>query len=109
MKRLLPIGTILKLDPESDEKVMIVGRLVKRGAEGDKMWDYCGCVAPQGINSEEELVFFDHEQVKQLLFIGFQDEDELKYGIALATYIEEQTKQISNKVWKWRRSNDKNH
>ena len=37
MKRLLPIGTILKLDPESDEKVMIVGRLVKRGAEGDKM------------------------------------------------------------------------
>ena len=55
-------------------------------------------MAPQGINSEEELVFFDHEQVKQLLFIGFQDEDELKYGIALATYIEEQTKQISNKV-----------
>jgi hypothetical protein len=97
MKRLLPVGTVLKLNPESDEKVMIIGRLVKDG-EGDKMWDYCGCMVPHGINSEEKLAFFDQEQIKQLLFIGFQDEEELKYGIALATYKEEQTKQISNKV-----------
>jgi len=79
MKRLLPIGTVLKLNPESDEKVMIVGRLVKEGTEGDKMWDYCGYMVPHGISSEEKLAFFDQEQVKQLLFIGFQDEDELKY------------------------------
>ncbi len=32
MKKLLPLGTILKLEPQSDKKIMVIGRLVKKGA-----------------------------------------------------------------------------
>ena len=42
MKRLLPIGTILMLDVESKEKVMIIGRLVRKSEETKEVWDYCG-------------------------------------------------------------------
>lgn len=83
MKRLLPIGTVLKLNPEEKEKIMIIGRLVKESEKDTKIWDYCGCNAPIGIAGDEKLIFFNHEQVKQLLFIGFQDEEELQVSVAL--------------------------
>lgn len=92
MKRLLPLGTVLKLDQESAEKVMIISRLVRKEKEEDQMWDYCGCIVPQGINNQSELKFFNHSDVRQLLFIGFQDEEELKYSTALSSYESEQAK-----------------
>lgn len=96
MKKLLPLGTILKLDPQSDKKIMVIGRLVKKSAADSTMWDYCGCTAPHGINNVEELIFFNHDQIKQLIFIGFQDEDELKYSFALASCKEEQLKRLNH-------------
>lgn len=83
MKRLLPIGTVLKLNPEEKEKIMIIGRLVRKNEEDLDIWDYCACIAPMGIIGGENLIFFNHEQVKQLLFIGFQDEEELQVSFAL--------------------------
>lgn len=92
MRRFLPLGTVLKLDQESAEKIMIVSRMVRKVNEDDKMWDYCGCLVPQGINNQAELKFFNHSDIRQLLFIGFQDEDELKYSTALSSYQTEQAK-----------------
>lgn len=86
MKRTLPLGTILKLDLDSDEKIMIIGRLIKDTAGDNKEWDYCGCHVPHGINDKESLKFFNHEEIRRLLFIGYQDEEELQYSIALAAY-----------------------
>lgn len=92
MKRLLPIGTILMLDVESKEKVMIIGRLVRKSEETKEVWDYCGCRAPYGLESNEELKFFNHEDVKRLLFIGYQDEEEIMYSLSATKQKEENLK-----------------
>ena len=81
MAKLLPLGTIVINDLEKSEKVLIIGRLVKKELDGE-IFDYCGCIAPLGIQADEELIFFNHSDVKRLLFVGYQDEDELKYAVA---------------------------
>lgn len=89
MKRLLPIGTILMLDLEKKEKVMIIGRLVRKSEDTEDVWDYCGCRAPYGLENNEELKFFNHEDVKRLLFIGYQDEEEIMYSLSVTKQKEE--------------------
>ena len=81
MAKLLPLGTIVINDLEKNEKVLIIGRLVKKELDGE-VFDYCGCTSPLGIQANEELIFFNHNDVKRLLFIGYQDEEELKYAVA---------------------------
>lgn len=82
MKRLLPLGTIVKLKEETD-KIMIVSRLVRKERNGE-IFDYCGCLVPQGIQNPNNVVIFNHEDVNRLLFIGFQDEQEIEYSYTIS-------------------------
>lgn len=83
MKRLLPNGTVVRLEDDFKKKFMIIGRLVKNKDQDLQVWDYVGCELPMGIQTESNLKFFNHEQVKQLIFIGLQDQDELSYSFLL--------------------------
>lgn len=84
MKRLLPPGTIVMLDLEKKEKVMIIGRSVRKTEEDNTIWDYCGCLVPQGLSTPDQIRIFNHSEIKRLLFIGFQDEQELGYSLELS-------------------------
>lgn len=79
MRRLLPLGSIISFNADGKEKIMIVARLIRKA--GDKaVLDYCGCKYPLGIQSEKDLFMFNHSDIKRLLFIGFQDEEEIVFG-----------------------------
>ena len=88
MKRLLPIGSVIMLDLEKKEKIMIIGRLVRKSDEEDTVWDYCGCLAPYGLQTPEQFRVFNHDEIRRLLFIGFQDEEELNYSAVLGKHSE---------------------
>ena len=76
-KDLLPIGSVVGLE-DTDPYILICGRIVC--AEGDeRIYDYTGCLYPEGIGREDELVFFDREAIDRVYFIGYQDEYELMY------------------------------
>ena len=62
MVKLLPLGSVVIIDTEKSEKILIVGRLVRKDIDSN-VFDYCGVRAPLG-----------------LMFVGFQDEDELVYS-----------------------------
>lgn len=84
MNRLLPVGSVVMLDLDKKEKVMIIGRLMKMTEEDSTIWDYCGCIIPQGLQNSEQIKLFNHKDIRRLLFIGYQDEEELGYSIALS-------------------------
>ncbi|MCY6958012.1 DUF4176 domain-containing protein [Clostridium brassicae] len=84
MKRLLPVGSIVMLDLEKKEKIMIIGRLLRLTEDDEVIWDYCGCLVPQGLQTPEQLRMFNHKEIKRLLFVGYQDEEELGYSLALS-------------------------
>lgn len=72
---LLPIGTVVTIG-FIDQAVMIYGRKQQQ-ADKQKIWDYVACPYPQGHISDETNVFFNHEQIKQVIFKGFESEGEL--------------------------------
>ncbi|MCR4584549.1 MAG: DUF4176 domain-containing protein [Lachnospiraceae bacterium] len=74
---LLPCGSIVKLS-EGDHYVMICGRVVL--ADGnDHIFDYAGCFYPEGMSGSDNTLFFDRAAIESILFIGFQDKQELDY------------------------------
>lgn len=89
MKRLLPLGSIVRLEEKMDEKILIIGRLVRQDQDATDIWDYVGVKVPEGIDGLQELSYFCQNDIKQIVFVGLQDEDELSYCYYLAQVSEQ--------------------
>ena len=74
---LLPCGSIVKLYGGA-RYVMICGRVVFAYGD-DHVYDYTGCLYPEGMAHEDKMLFFDREAIERILFIGFQDRQEIEY------------------------------
>lgn len=71
----LPIGSVVLLK-NGKKRVMIYGRKVRANGE-EKVFDYLGCLYPEGALNSKDVVLFDHEQIQMVYFIGFQDLEEI--------------------------------
>lgn len=76
-ERLLPLGSVVLLKGAT-KRVMITGRIQVRSGES-KIYDYSACWYPEGITGSKEMFFFDHDAIDRLFFVGFQDEEELRF------------------------------
>ena len=77
-EKLLPLGTIVYLK-EGTAKLMIVGRGASfDNGEGQSFSDYVGVVYPNGIDPEDAL-FFNHQDIDEVVFTGYSDEEEERY------------------------------
>lgn len=74
MKKYLPIGSVVLLN-NGTKKIMIYGRKQLAADTGDE-YDYVACFYPEGNISEEYTFLFNHENIKEVVFTGFVDEDE---------------------------------
>ena len=77
MMKNLPIGTVVLLK-EGSKKLMICGRIQTR-ENSDEIYDYSGCLYPEGIIGPDSMFFFNQENIDTIYFIGFQDSEELDY------------------------------
>ena len=75
--KFLPIGTVVMLQGGS-KRVMITG-FCSIEAEQEKMWDYSGCMYPEGFLSSTQTCLFDHEQIEKVYYLGFVDEEEKEF------------------------------
>ena len=72
-KKFLPVGSVVLLKNGS-KKLMITGFCVVNPKNKNKMWDYCGCLYPEGIVSSSEIFLFDHNQIKTIYHLGYENE-----------------------------------
>lgn len=78
-EKILPLGTIVYLK-EATAKLMIVGRGASfDNGEGQSFSDYVGVVYPNGIDPQDAL-FFNNENIDQVVFEGYSDEEEDRYA-----------------------------
>ncbi len=82
-EKYLPIGTIALLKGGT-KKVMIIGYKAvvtekKEDGEKETEWDYSGCIYPEGMLSSDQLLLFDHSQISEIFFKGFEDEESNKF------------------------------
>lgn len=88
VKELLPIGSVVLLK-EGKKKAMIFG--IKQTDKGTgKEHDYIGVVYPEGNLGNELQFFFDHENIDQVFYRGYEDEEWERFIEKLAAYYDAQ-------------------
>ena len=76
---LLPIGTVVMLK-DSTKRLMVIGVCQKQtDAETETIWDYAGCVYPEGYISGDMVFLFNADSIDEVYALGFQDEEQLEF------------------------------
>lgn len=86
-KRFLPIGSVVLLKGGS-KKIMINGYCAVTESNKDKIYDYRGCPFPEGILISEGTALFDHDQIDEVCFTGYECEKTDKFLDTLQDIVE---------------------
>lgn len=89
-----PIGTVCKLK-NGQKYVMITGfcPIVPNGSK-QKTYDYCGCMYPEGVVSSEVNLVFNNEQVEQIIFEGFRNDEEKVFKVRLQEIVQKKYENV---------------
>ena len=74
-EKYLPIGTVVLLKG-GKKRAMITGFCSVAQENQEKIYDYSGCVYPEGYLSSNQVCLFDHDQIDKIFFLGYEDEEE---------------------------------
>ena len=88
-KKLLPIGSVIRLkgsDPMN--KILIINRVVLGKWNGEEgYFEYYGC--PHIIGAVDgQSFYFNSEQIEEVCFKGYVDNDELEYQLRYQAFLE---------------------
>ena len=73
-EKYLPIGSIVTLK-ESNKRIMIIGYYSIKYQNLVKIYDYFGCVYPEGLLLPDNLYSFNHKDIIEINFVGFKNEE----------------------------------
>ena len=95
-KDLLPIGSVVLLKGGT-KKVMIIGFAPRATVEGvgkekEDIWDYSGCIYPEGLLSSYQILVFDQPQIVEVFHLGMKDDEEKEFKKKLADFFEKKEK-----------------
>jgi len=80
-RKYFPIGTVVTLI-DGIKPLMIYGRAQKQKGS-DAIFDYVACLYPEGNLSSDFNIFFQHKDVGEVLFTGYQTEEDEKYQVLM--------------------------
>ena len=84
--KLLPIGSVVLLN-NGTKKIMITGFYSVPANDNNKVYDYCGCLFPEGVISSEQNLLFDHNQIEKVFYMGFTSDEEKEFKAKLGEII----------------------
>lgn len=73
-EKFLPIGSVVILKG-AKKRLMIHGYATIDMNKKDKVYDYVGCMYPEGIISSDQSLLFNHEDIDNVFFLGYRDEE----------------------------------
>lgn len=88
-EKFLPIGTVVMLKG-GKKRLMITGFCMIDKKNSAKMFDYSGCLYPEGVVSTDQTALFDHEQIEKIYFVGYSDQEENTFKTQLKTALANQ-------------------
>lgn len=86
--KFLPIGSVVLLSGGT-KKAMITGFCSISDDDKTKIYDYCGCIYPEGYLTSNQICLFNHDQIEEIFFIGYEDEEEKEFKESLKEVLEE--------------------
>ena len=93
VKDLLPIGSIVILK-DGEQPLMIYGIMQSDGEGGlfkkPKEYDYVSVPYPQGNLGPGMIYLFNHEDIQEIIFRGYEDEERDKFLDELSNHYEKE-------------------
>lgn len=77
-KKYLPLGSVVLLK-ESSKRVMIMGFLQAQPGSEDVVYDYCGCLYPEGFMDAESIYLFNNDMIDKVFSVGYMDEEQFVF------------------------------
>lgn len=77
-EKYLPIGTVVMLKNAS-KRIMITGFCIIPDEDKTKMYDYLGCLYPEGMIDPKQNLMFNHEQIEKIYHMGLEDDEEKSF------------------------------
>jgi hypothetical protein len=91
----LPIGSIVMLK-DGDKRLMIIGKGLKKAeSNGERIYDYCAVMSPEGLVSPNNMIGFDRDSIDRIYFLGYVDEYEDILNQQLEEYLAENREGVS--------------
>lgn len=87
---LLPIGTIVLLK-DAKRKLMIYG-IGQTDATNNVDYDYIGVLFPEGNMGEGSQFLFNHSDIEQIIFKGYDNEERTQFLLTIEKMLEQQNK-----------------
>ena len=103
-EKFLPIGTVVFLKGGKKELMIISYCIVPAGDVydkngkvdvGDKMFDYGGCVYPEGMITSDQLFAFNHEQIDRVVHMGYETDKQKEISKVLKGGLELREKRLA--------------
>lgn len=88
--KYLPIGTVVMLK-NGKKRIMITGFCSRNGNDLNKVYDYNGCLYPEGLYDSKQVLLFDHKQIEKIYHMGLVDKEEQEFKVKLEKMIEEKS------------------
>lgn len=77
-EKYLPLGSIVLLKGGT-KKIMINGYCITTEAKKGKIFDYRGCSFPEGVLESTGVALFDHNQISEVCFVGYKNDESLNF------------------------------
>lgn len=82
-EKYLPIGSVVLLKG-AKKKLMVTGFCIRdkrkdKDKGGDRVFDYIGCLYPEGVLDTSTNILFDHVGIDKIYAIGYSDEEEKQF------------------------------
>ena len=86
-EKYLPLGTVVLLEGGT-KRVMITGFATASSDDPDLIYDYAGCMYPQGFITSNQTVLFDHDQIQKIYHFGLIDPEWVEFQDYLKKFLE---------------------
>ena len=86
-EKYLPLGTVVLLEGGT-KRVMITGFATASSGDPELIYDYAGCMYPQGFITSNQTVLFDPDQLQQIYHFGLIDPEWVEFQDNLKKFLE---------------------
>ena len=87
ISHLLPIGSVVLLE-NGTKRLMIFGVMQSDEKDASREYDYIGVMYPEGNIGGEYQFLFNHKDIAEVVFRGYEDAERTEFLVKLAEVYE---------------------
>lgn len=87
-EKFLPLGTVVMI-ANAKKPLMIIGFCTSLKDNNSVLYDYNGCVYPEGVLDSSVNFLFNHNQIVEILYMGYKSELDVQFKKKIKKTIEE--------------------